>query len=284
VVAFYYGGWSDTSVALLNITSNIEETGLKILLTNGSVFADTNITSDETFGFAHGNWDLLFYKSGFDTVLIENYYAVPDQVSSVQIFMTKGNQKVRYKTSPPAYLFPKNGRDTTFYKTGQIKSIEEYKNDKLIYQIRNFEDGSLRYKSELLENGLNFATQFYDNKQVEFIAYWNKGTTEGYRKEFFRDGRLKEHLLNTEEGQLRWYKTDSIGNCIIENGNTNLEYRKENNLALDIDLYKGGLKEGKWIYYRSDGTLLWIEEYEDGKKILFEHYSNDGTLTKRVEN
>lgn len=283
VLSFYYGGFGDTTVAFLKVTSNLEEFELKIL-SNNSLFKDTTIKSNQYFGFSHGYWNLLFYKEGYDTIMIKNYYAVPDQVSTVNLYQLKGNKKVVYTTKPPSFLFPKNGTDSTFYENKRLNSLSSYRNDTLIYQVKYFNSGSLKYKMKLLENGLTSAIKYFDNGQLEFIAYWNKSTTEGYRKEFFRDGRLKEHLLNTEEGQLRWYYADSAGVATIEMGNTLMEYRANKGLDTTINIYRGGLKDGRWISHRSDGTILWVEEYENGKKVLFEHYSSDGILTRRVEN
>lgn len=283
VVDFYYGGFSDTSVALLQVTSNLPELGFKILH-NDVLFIDTSITPNQYMGFNHGHWDLLFYKIGYDTILIKDYYAVPDQVADVQLYLSKGNKKVIYTTKPPSYLFPKNGTDSTFFENGQLNWIRTYRNDTLIYQAEFFESGSLKYKNELVDNGLTAAIKYYENGQLEFIAFWNKGTTEGYRKEFFEDGKLKEHLLNTDAGQLRWYSTDSTGTVTIDKGDTLMDYRVKNGIDTTTNIYRGGLKDGRWIYHRSDdGSLLWIEEYINGKKVLFEHYSSDGTLTKKVE-
>ncbi|MCH2225102.1 MAG: hypothetical protein MK066_10070 [Crocinitomicaceae bacterium] len=281
VIDFYYGGFSDTSVAMLKVTSNLDELEVKILSKN-IVFDDNKIKSNEYLGFSHGYWDLQFSMKGFDTILIKDYYALPDQVSRVQLYLSRGKEKVIYTTKPPSYLFPKNGSDSTFFENGQLNQTSTYRNDTLIYQSRYYQNGSLKYKKELLDNGLTSSIKYYENGQLEFIAFWNKVTTEGYRKEFFEDGRLKEHLLNTQEGQLRWYSTDSTGTVTIERGNTLIDYRIKNDIDTTINVYRSGLKDGKWIYHRSDGSLLWIEEYKYGKKVLFEHYSSDGNLTKRV--
>lgn len=282
IVSFNYGGFSDTSVALLRVSSNLDELNVEIL-SNDTVFDDTILQKNKYLGFSFGYWDLLFTMKGYDSILIKNYYAVPDQVSKVQLYLSKGRQKVIYTTNPPSYLFPKNGSDSTFFENGELNEISTYRNDKLIYQAKYFSNGSLKYKKELIDNGLTSAIQYYENGQLEFIAIWNKSTTEGYRKEYFDDGRLKEHLLNTNEGQLRWYSTDSSGAITIENGYTLMDYRINHGLDTTINVYRGGLKDGKWIYKYSNGNILWIEEYINGKKVLFEHYSQDGTLYKREE-
>lgn len=293
VKSFYYDGFGDDIHAFLKIELSLDKmtrlykktdkVKLSIFNNKGELLLDSLINENgANYPFDHGYYDLLFTKKGYDSVLIRNYYAVPDQVSQTHVLIAQGQSKIVYTTKPPAYLFPKNGTDTIYYSNGKIQQIKTYLNDKLVEEARYFEDGKLMRKMTEIENELTSLSEYYQNGKINVVAIWNTGTTSGFRKEYFEDGRLKEHLLNTDQGQLRWYSTDSSGNCIIRNGNTDLDYRKKHDLSSDTNIYKGGLKEGKWIYHRSDGSVLWVEEYLNGKKTLFEHYANDGSLISRT--
>lgn len=223
---FNYGGFGDTIVALLSLDLDFFESEndtnkIHLISWNKESKTSTNTVLFQkkiTIGFSYGFYDLEIRRKGFDVVKINNYYAVPDQVSKTKINLKHGQDTISYLTIPPSYLFPKNSSDTIFHDNGKIREIKAFKNDEIINHKKYFEDGSIERQMNYIDKELIYLIQYYQNGKIEFITVYNQGTTIGFRIEYYENGILKEHLINTEAGQKIWERKDSDGNYLIKEG------------------------------------------------------------------
>jgi|GEM_PF-5760757 len=224
-VSFYYDGFSDTTVALLSInihpikdTSGNTNTLVLITDTEGKTVSRQQTNSKGIYGFKYGFYSIYISKPGYEVVKIENYFAVSDQVSTTIIQLCHGKDTIVYRTNPPEYLFPKNGTDSIYYDNGQLKELKTYKDNQLIEHYVFFEDGSLARKQIPLDETLTYLIEYYTTNNVKFIAVYNERTTIGFRKEFYENGKLKDHLINTENGQKCWERLNENGEYLVREG------------------------------------------------------------------
>lgn len=224
-VLFNYGGFSDTVVALLSINilplkDSSGNTNALVLITDneGKTISKQQSKPKDLYGFNYGYYTIHISKPGYDVVKIENYFAVPDQVSNTSIQLCRGNDTIVFRTEPPEYLFPKNGTDSIYYDNGQLKELKTFKHDKLIEHYVFFEDGNLARKQIPLDETLTYLIEYYKPNLVKFIAVYNPGTTIGFRKEFYENGQLKDHLINTENGQKCWERLNENGEYLVREG------------------------------------------------------------------
>jgi len=293
IVDFYYGGYSDTVVALLTVeVLSIESTTGECIPLNNStirIFDENGIIKEyelhgvhkKQIGFSWGWYAIKVEADGYQKLIILDYKSRPDQVSFAKVCLVLGYGVVRESSNPWPDPIPKNGIDTTFYTSGKIESIKKWRNDTLLESIRWHESDQLSYEMRKLNDSTELTYSYYPNGQITFITLWNKGLTVGFRKDYYENGNLKRELLNTETGQLVWTGIDSAGEYRVKEGNSVKSYWKDHEKPSLFGYYKNGKKHGKWKWNNSDGTKFKRYKYRHGELVLYKFYSSDGKLYRK---
>ena len=148
-----------------------------------------------------------------------------------------------------------DGKRTIWYKSGQIKSEENYKDGQREGKSRVwYENGQIKsernYKDDLLDGK---STKWRENGQKESERNYIWGDLEGIQTSWYENGQIK-----TEENRkfgkyygkrTNWYKDGQI---------------------MSEENYKDGNKEGKYTTWYEDGQIKAERNYKDGELIVTE--------------
>ena len=143
-----------------------------------------------------------------------------------------------------------DGKRTIWYKSGQIKSEENYKDGQREGKSRVwYENGQIKsernYKDDLLDGK---STKWRENGQKESERNYIWGDLEGIQTSWYENGQIK-----TEENRkfgkyygkrTNWYKDGQI---------------------MSEENYKDGNKEGKYTTWYEDGQIKAERNYKNGK-------------------
>lgn len=183
------------------------------------------------------------------------------------------------------------------YPNGNIKEEGTFINGKNNGTFKTYhENGALSQEKYFNDNGKEEGTQkyYYPNGQVEFEFEKKDGVNAGKAIRFTEDGQVKETTTYGENGEIKKTERKEIvdtkpkvvdegkggpdgvkgnmrGKTFDRNG-YNKVYNQNEELWLDGKFKNGKLWNGKLYKYDSDGILLKIEVWKNGK------YHSDGQL------
>ena len=166
---------------------------------------------------------------------------------------SKRLKKYDYKANIDGIYMESDSEVTNWYKNGVIKSFGSYQNDLKIgswvfydllgreKRFEMFHDNGVK-KSEVIYTFPNDRIRHRGDQNPDwFSEYYSLKEWDKYENlrvyKLLRDGKL---LDSTE-----WYGNGQI----MQDGN-----------------YVNSLKDGKWIYYRSDGSIQKVVNYQNGQK------------------
>jgi len=134
-----------------------------------------------------------------------------------------------------------NGMFTVYSNNGQVDYETQTKNGKDIYYAAYWENGKLQNKSEYLEDGRVKETEWYENGQMEFQAYYTGEEQEEY------DGEV---IRWYENGQMEFKKNykDYLPNGFFT-------YWYESGVMKSKGNYKDGVVNGRYIQWNEDGVI-----------------------------
>ena len=131
------------------------------------------------------------------------------------------------------------------YKNGQIKSIENFKNEKLNGEFKEFfENGNLSQIGTFKNGDMKNIKVFYENGNLKFEQ--NLKGRKGKYRGYYPNGMLEA------EGEV--FQGDEIGLW---------KYYNENGRLSSEGMYKEGKKVGEWKFYKFDRTLLKTINYKN---------------------
>ena len=145
------------------------------------------------------------------------------------------------------YHLKKEGSWTTYFKTGKIKLIAEYKNGVPRGKFLKFyENGKLREKGVFLDNHFSDTLfRYYQNGNLESIVVYNeKGEENGTNKYFHDNGNVAlvyEKQDNQISDKISWYKEDGALKHQVETtpfGKIKPLFENESSFAFDNSLVK----------------------------------------------
>ncbi|GAO41403.1 carboxypeptidase-like regulatory domain-containing protein [Flavihumibacter petaseus] len=110
---FNYGGYSDTSVALISgkVFERLDQpdgsdsikplpgVSIEFRKIKKSTLSDSN--GEFLIGVEKGIFSIIISKKGYESITLDNYRSDPDQVSYTQITLVKGNEQRSYNIPPP---------------------------------------------------------------------------------------------------------------------------------------------------------------------------------------
>lgn len=165
----------------------------------------------------------------------------------------------------------------TYYENGLLKSEGNRKNFELdnLWKFYN-DDGSISLEINYLEGKKHGIRTTYREDEI-IKEFFQQDQREGTTSYFYRDGTLKRTIpfINGLE-QGNGFEYDNQGNIILLT-----EYRRGfiiNRESINRTDYNG-LKQGKWKFFYSDGTLQMEGTYRAGKREgFFKTYDRKGNL------
>ncbi len=215
----------------------------------------------------HGTW-IKYYKDGKTPRVIGEF--------------NNGRPKGKYKK---------------MYTSGKVKEEGTFENGKHKGKYTKFfENGRLAQEKNFNEAGLEEGTQkyYYPNGQVELELTKSNGVNTGKSYRYTKDGQLEEVVTYKEDGKVASVEEKEIteiptggdeegtggpngsnGNMrgmVFDKNGYNKVYNDDEELWLDGKFKNGKLWDGKLYKYDSDGILLKIEVWKNGK------YHSDGQL------
>ena len=145
-----------------------------------------------------------------------------------------------------------NGKVTTWYENGQIRSEELYIEGNLVDKTRYsyYENDEIKSKLHFINSKLEGnSTYWHENGQIK---------TEGNYKDGKRDGKWThwyENGLKWKEGNYKDSKRDDMWSTWYKNG-----------LKWTVENYKDAMKDGKSTEWFANGQIKTEENYKDGVK------------------
>ncbi len=110
---FEYRGYGDTVFAMIDGTVFAPDSlspegepgrplsGVKVTVTENKKMTETDAQGQFSIGLGKGIYSLILTKKGYQTLMISNYRADPDQVSVADIMLVKGSVTQRSEIPPP---------------------------------------------------------------------------------------------------------------------------------------------------------------------------------------
>jgi antitoxin component YwqK of YwqJK toxin-antitoxin module len=195
----------------------------------------------------------------------------------------------------------KNGEIKEYYENKKVKSITNYKNDKLngrhamFFENGNqeieenfvnssyegvkkewYENGNLKEESNFKNNKKEGVCKFYySNGQIQSYATYSDGLSIGDEYEWYDNGVNMKHLHCNDEGthciDTNWYDNGKIKQISswVENHYLNgyyVQYYDNGNKEVE-GKYFAGKEIGTWRLYDREGKLLQEDHYDKGKLI-----------------
>ena len=154
-------------------------------------------------------------------------------------------------------------KQVAFYSNGQIK------NEVDLIEVAEDSKGAVDWKSTIVPHGMSIA--FFQNGQIEKVAFYDRGVLHGEMKLFFSDGKLHgQCMFNQGErhGQLISFYEDGskAEETTYENGKTtgeSIKYHPKGNRASLIP-YENGVPHGLAMEWYPNGALKANMRYQNG--------------------
>ena len=253
-------------------------------------------------GKRHGKWvytGKMKPEYGYDknTTVEEGYY-VHGRKEGVWIkYYADGKTpkiKGNYNNNRP------QGDYNRYFKEGKLKergsfAKDQYKGELIRYHANGIIAYRGNYNNEGIESGL--VQYFHENGNVALEYTVKNGKLSGELKRYYEDGALKEKLTFDEKGKVTSHidfaktapktKPENEENKQVKppklsNPNTrgvkfepngyNKVYNESQEIWMDGQFKNGQLWDGKVFDYNSDGILMKVRVFKDGK------YHSDGQL------
>lgn len=196
------------------------------------------------------------------------------------------------------------GNYTKFHENGSVKEDGKFERDMYLDTLKRFhENGQLEYISNYNASGKEDGkvTYFYANGQEEFVYNSTNGKPTGKATRYYPNGDIKEvitfnadggvdeggvvkkepvrPMISVEDpGASKVTSKPVVAPIIQDNGGKfnpngyNKVYNKNRDIYQDGIFKDGRLFDGKLYVYDSDGILLKVQIYREGK------YHSDGVL------
>lgn len=186
------------------------------------------------------------------------------------------------------------GKYSVYYKNGQLEEVGNWNKNKNTGEFKRFyENGNPQQEFFFSDNGKRNGVQkyFYENGQLEVIVSIINGKEDGVMKRYYENGKLKEEKTMTggvlSPNGIKSYdknpkpyvaKSNSKAkesSMVTENERPNIKEFDPNgqntlyNKRLQktqVGIFKSGrLWEGRWYRYDTNGLLIKIEVYKQGR-------------------
>lgn len=196
------------------------------------------------------------------------------------------------------------GNYTKYHENGQVKEDGRFERDVYLDTLKRFhENGQLEYIAKFNNSGKEEGkvTYYYANGQEEFVYFSNNGKPSGKATRYYPNGDVKEIITFNADGGVdeggvvkkepvrpmvtvedpgasKVTSKPVVSPIVQDNGGKfnpngyNKVYNKNRDIYQDGIFKDGRLFDGKLYVYDSDGILLKVQIYKEGK------YHSDGVL------
>lgn len=195
-------------------------------------------------------------------------------------------KKVKKKTVATGEDGKRDGANKTYYKDGQIKSEEFWKNGKQDGLNKfYFESGKLKAEMSYRDDKKDGPTKsYYETGNLEFEGVFKNDKQEGLWKYYYPSGKLQSEMIYKndkpeaakiyyesgklkEEKSLKDGKQEGVGKTYYENGQLETEM-----------FWRNDLPEGIGKQYSESGKLLTELLFENGRAISKKEFDEAGKL------
>ncbi len=258
-----------------------------------------NVTDE--FGRRQGYWKILGkdlqhrdFKS--DQVVEEGHYEDSKRVGIWKKYYPNGNlrSEVNYENNLA------RGAYRTFYSNGNLEEEGTWTGTKNTGSFHRYhENGAIAQEFFFTESGKRDGIQnyYFDNGHPQLSVEVENGVVNGFYKTFYPDGtpKVEKNVINgitdpksvveheptyadyiqvdlpdlqekiTEEGE-----SDKAVDKFEKSGISSL-YNKRKQVTQTGEFKNGRLWNGRWNRYDSDGRLIKVEVYQEGKFIGYAH-------------
>lgn len=255
---------------------------------SGKVFSQDTINQTDASGLKQGYWIVYYPNSKIKKE--EGRYINNKKDGIWKFYYPSGTikQEVTYKDNRP------NGYVKIYYENGKVSEEGIWKGNKWVGKYKFYhKNGNIAYDWNYNENGKREGQQkyFYENGNIMIKGNWKNGKEDGVIKEYDEDGNLKVekvfHDGKMDPNSVKVYTQPKRNKQVNQNEQTKTQTPKKNQKELEYfndsgfkRLYnmkgqitaegtfdKGKLINGKKYFYDSDGNLLKINIYKDGKLV-----------------
>lgn len=160
---------------------------------------------------------------------------------------------------------PRDGNHRKHDRSGRLMSDTQYQNGKIHgKEIEYHPSGRVKREADYVQGFKNGIEKFYDEKGnlTAEIGYAH-GKVHGMTRQYYPNKKIKSKLPYRNgllEGESQWF---------YPNGRLQA-----------VSVYSGGKKNGTTKSYEEDaGALLFIEEYQDDRRVRRTEYDPEGRVT-----
>lgn len=259
----------------------------------GLKFGEKNATDDQ--GNRQGYWIIKGYmvddiSFGPNATVEEGNYIDNKKEGLWKRYYPSGSlrSEITYSNNRPF------GPYTIYYENAQVEEAGIWHRNKNIGDFNRFyENGQAQQSFFFADNGKRNGVQkyFHENGQLELEVNIVNGKEEGVMRRFNPDGSLREEKIlkdgilepgsiktfnNSEKSKVKPKETLQVTEDAIDEPNEahsfkpngyNILYNKSQQVTQVGEFKNGRLWNGKWHRYNSNGILIRIEVYKNGKYI-----------------
>ncbi len=159
-------------------------------------------------------------------------------------------------------------------KHGYFKYYDENEN---LINIEKYEHGKLLVKNKE-DIDIKIEKTYYKNRKLKKYSSFKGGKLEGIQREYTEEGKV---MLSSVYKAGKILEQGGIINSLGKKDGKWVYYYSDGKIRKTGN-YRDGLKQGEWIYYYSNGNIeqkgTYIDDEEDGLWIL---YNTDGIVIKK---
>lgn len=261
--------------------------------------ADTTNNFTDAAGKKQGKWVILnkmVHKPGYtdEQKVEEGRYVDSKKVGIWKEYYPNNNlkSKITYENNRP------NGYAIMYHDNGKIAEEGLWKNNRWVGDYKlYYENGQVQQEFKFNTAGKREGIQKYnyDNGQTMIEGNWAEGKEAGVVKEYYENGDLKSEKNfndgNIDVASIKTYEPkkpivikkqeekvetpaviplktekDNLGKVFNGEGPWKL-YNSNKQITKDGTFHNNRLIDGKVYFYNSDGILIRIAVYKDGKYV-----------------
>lgn len=178
---------------------------------------------------------------------------------------------------------------TSFPQEGQALNQTDKSGKKQGHWIRNYPDGSIMYDGYFIDDKpAGEFKRYYEDGKLKSLMTFSKNGSEASASLFYQNGFIAskgKYLNQLKEGTWQFFSDSEEGLLISDeeylndkrNGSLRIFY--PDSTVAEMINYKNGIKNGEWIKYYPDGSIIFRTNYVNGKlNGNFEAFFKDGKL------
>lgn len=210
----------------------------------------------------------IVYKDGCPTGKLTKWYKEGQKMEEVEYVDCKpiGDRKVWHRDGWLKYetIQEENGRsiEMEYYSNAQKKSVVPYKNGQQYGRVKRWYQNGQKEEDVMMKNTRVHGSyrSWYDNGNPKREFFSINNVMNGEYREWTKDGKLLWEIV-----EMKGERAIQVKN-FWNNGQVKMEGKSKLPTSLSIHQWSQ-TREGYWIYYYKDGSVLKSEKYGEGQLI-----------------